>query len=215
MSKARDFVAALARAVKSYGEIKEMVDAAFGDQTLKQMAIYMHLLKARVHKSCMKEMVMAFFDSRGLIYTPLAPRGATINADYTIMVLGNFMEHLRKKRPLLLEEEWWFHWDNAPVHTAVKVKEWFAAKSIRRLEQAPYSPDLAPADFFLFRRVKEGLAGKTLDNNSLKKTWEGVTGPIATDDYATAFLWWYERCEKCFRIGGDYVEKSSSIFYCF
>jgi Transposase (partial DDE domain) len=87
-------------------------------------------LKARVHKSRMKQMVMAFFDSRGLIYTHIAPRGATINADYTIMVLGKFMEHLRKKRPLLLEEEWWFHWDNAPVHTAVKVKEWFAAKSI-------------------------------------------------------------------------------------
>jgi hypothetical protein len=33
------------------------------------------------------------------------------------------MEHLRKMRPLLLEEEWWFHWDNALVHTAVKVKE--------------------------------------------------------------------------------------------
>jgi hypothetical protein len=55
----------------------------------------------------------------------------------------------------------------------VKVKEWFAAKSIQRLEHALYLPDLAPADFFLFRRVKEGLAGKTLDSNSLKKTWEG------------------------------------------
>jgi hypothetical protein len=40
MLKARDFVAALARAGKSYREIKEMVDAAFGDQTLKQTAIY-------------------------------------------------------------------------------------------------------------------------------------------------------------------------------
>jgi hypothetical protein len=111
-------------------------------------------IKARVHESHMKQMVMAFFDSRGLIYTHIVPRAATINADYIIMVLGKFMEHLRKKRPLLLEEEWWFHWDNAPVHTAVKVKEWFAAKSIWRLEHAPYSPDLAPEYFFLFRKVK-------------------------------------------------------------
>jgi hypothetical protein len=62
----------------------------------------MPLIKARVHKSRMKQMVMAFFDSRGLIYTHIAPRGATINADYTIMVLGKFIEHLRKNRPLLL-----------------------------------------------------------------------------------------------------------------
>jgi hypothetical protein len=123
------------------------------------------------------------------------------------MVLGKFMEHLRKKRSLRVEEEWWFHWDNAPVHTAVKVKVWFATKSIRRLEHAPYSPDLAPADF-LFRRVKKGLAVKTLDSNSLKKTWEGVTGPIAVEYYATAFRRWYERCKKCVHIGGDYVKKS-------
>jgi hypothetical protein len=29
-------------------------------------------------------------------------------------------------------------------------------------------------DFFLFRRVKEELAGLSLDEDSLKKTWEGV-----------------------------------------
>jgi formamidopyrimidine-DNA glycosylase len=42
-------------------------------------------------------------------------------------------------------------------------------------------------------------------SNSLKKTWEGVTGPIAAEDYATAFRRWYERCERCVHIG---VEKS-------
>jgi hypothetical protein len=46
MSKARDFVAALARAGKSYREIIEIVDATFGDQTLKQTAIYAIIKKA-------------------------------------------------------------------------------------------------------------------------------------------------------------------------
>jgi hypothetical protein len=30
---------------------------------------------------------------------------------------------------------------------------------------------------------------------------------IAVEEFAAAFLSWLERCEKCIRIGGDYVEK--------
>jgi hypothetical protein len=76
------------------------------------------------------------------------------------------------------------------------------------LEHPPYSLDLAPADFFLFRKVKEALAGITLDQESLKNTWEGVVRNITTDDFATAFRQWFERAEKCVRIGRNFVEKS-------
>ena len=40
-----DFVASLARAGKGYGEIQEIVKAAFRDQALKKMAIYKFLKK--------------------------------------------------------------------------------------------------------------------------------------------------------------------------
>jgi histone-lysine N-methyltransferase SETMAR len=165
-------------------------------------------LKARVHASRTKQMVAAFFDSRGLIYTHIVPKGAAINAAYTIKVLGKFLEHFKKKRPAMAAQQWWFHWDNAPVHTAASVKEWMAAKGIQVLEHPPYSPDLAPADFFLFQRVKAALAGTTLDQDSLKTAWEGVVRNITADDFATAFRRWFERAEKCVRIGGDFVEKS-------
>ncbi len=51
----------------------------------------------------------------------------------------------------------------------------------------PYSPDLAPADFFLSRKVKEQLAGLHLTQESLRSVWEGVTHTIAEDEFATAF----------------------------
>jgi hypothetical protein len=38
----------------------------------------------------------------------------------------------------------------------------------------PYSPILAPGDFFLLRKAKEGLVGQSLDQDSFKNTWEGV-----------------------------------------
>jgi hypothetical protein len=56
--------------------------------------------------------------------------------------------------------------------------------------------------------VKEKLTSLTLDHNTIKKTWEGVTRSIAPDEFAIAFWRWYERCQKCVEIGGDYVEKS-------
>jgi hypothetical protein len=48
-------------------------------------------------------------------------------------------------------------------------------------------PDLTPADFFLFSRVKEKLTGLTLTQESFKNSWEGVVRSIAKEDYATAF----------------------------
>jgi hypothetical protein len=76
------------------------------------------------------------------------------------------------------------------------------------LPHSPYLPDLAPADFFLFRKVKEELAGLHLTQDSLKSAWEGVVRNITEDEFAVAFRRWFERCEKCIRIGSDYVEKS-------
>jgi hypothetical protein len=47
--------------------------------------------------------------------------------------------------------------------------------------------DLAPADIFLFRRMKEALAVTTLDHERLKHAWEGGTRTITADKYAMAF----------------------------
>ena len=46
-----------------------------------------------------------------------------------------------------LKGEWFLHWDNAPVHTAMVILEFLAKKSIKLLSHPPYSPDLTPADY--------------------------------------------------------------------
>jgi histone-lysine N-methyltransferase SETMAR len=104
-------------------------------------------------------------------------------------------------------QDWFFHWDNAPVHTAAVVQEFLVAKGVQLIPHPPYSPDLAPADFFLFPKVKSELAGRTLTAESFKTSWEGLVRTIAKDEFAGAFRRWMERCEKCVRVGGDYVEK--------
>ena len=131
-----------------------------------------------------------------------------MNAAYIVKALGRFLVNLKKKRPDLADQGFKFNWDNVPVHTAVSVKNWFTTHSIPVLEHAPYSPYLAPADFFLFPKVKELLAGMNIAADGVKTAWEGVTRTIAEEEYAAAFRRWYERSEKCVRIGGDYIEKS-------
>jgi histone-lysine N-methyltransferase SETMAR len=94
-------------------------------------------VKAKVAASCTKQMLVAFFDKKGLVYTHIMPRGVTINANYAIIVLGKFMKHLRIKRPAMVDQEWFLHWDNAPVHTAAVVKNWLAARAIQVLTHPP------------------------------------------------------------------------------
>ncbi len=70
--------------------------------------------------------------------------------------LSRFLAIFKKKRPTMAAREWFFYWNNTPVHTASVVKEWMAVKYFRLIEHPPYSLDLAPAEFFLFLTPSRG-----------------------------------------------------------
>jgi 4-amino-4-deoxy-L-arabinose transferase-like glycosyltransferase len=71
-------------------------------------------IKARVHASRMKQMLLAFFDSKGLIYTDIVPRGTSINANYIIKPLGKFLVHLKYKRPEIVQLNCFSTWTTRP-----------------------------------------------------------------------------------------------------
>jgi hypothetical protein len=79
-------------------------------------------IKAKVVASHTKQMALAFFDDKGMLYTNQVPRGATMNADYIIGALKKFLKAHCQKRPDLSPGDWMFHWYNAPVRTAQKVQ---------------------------------------------------------------------------------------------
>jgi hypothetical protein len=87
-------------------------------------------------------------------------------------------------------------------------QSWFIAHGIQRLEHPPYSPYLVPADFFLFKKIKEGLADQSLEQDSINNTWEGVTRSLTTVDFTAAFRSWLKCCKKCVRLGREFVKKS-------
>ncbi len=124
-------------------------------------------IKAEVHATRCKQMVLAFFDNEGLIYTNYVPKGQTVNANYIVEALSKFLLSFKKKRPNIAAGEWFFHWDNALVHTAAIVKDWMAAKDFRLIDHLPYLPDLAPADI-LIPDHQEAAGGQNADPGDLQ-----------------------------------------------
>jgi histone-lysine N-methyltransferase SETMAR len=145
------------------------------------------LIKAKVHAFRTKQMVLAFFDSKGLIYTNHVPRGTMVNSKYIVEALGKFLKVFNQKRPEMAAGDWRFHWENAPVHTTTTVMDWMAARQFKVIKHPPYSPDLALADFFLFPKVKRELAGLTLTKYTFKKECEGAAKTLKAANFAAAF----------------------------
>jgi len=71
----------------------------------------------------------------------------------------------------------------------------------------PYSPDLAPLDFFLFPKLKSTLKGKRFESIDEIKT-NSVTElkAIPKDAFLECFQKWKKRWDKCIKRGGEYFE---------
>jgi transposase len=52
------------------------------------------------------------------------------------------------------EQTWLLHHDNAPSHNSILTQPFLAKNKIAVIPDPPYSPDLAPCDFFLFSKIK-------------------------------------------------------------
>ena len=69
----------------------------------------------------------------------------------TFEVMRRLRQAIRQKGTVLCKNKSWIlNNDNASVHTSMLVREFLAKNKTVIMLQPPCSPDLAPADFFLF-----------------------------------------------------------------
>jgi hypothetical protein len=101
----------------------------------------------------------AMFSSISRVMAEWVPSSQTVNQQYYIEVLMKLCECVRRKRLELWRNGWIFYQDNAAANNALSVKQFLANKNITVLEQPPYSPNLAPCDFYLFGKIKSVLKG--------------------------------------------------------
>ena len=98
--------------------------------------------------------------------------------------------------------------DNAPVHTAqVAVAE--ATKcGFELLPHPPYSPDLAPSDFYLFPKLKSHIRGRHFESDDdVIKAVESYLKDQNEAFYHEGIGMLEHRWTKCIEVKGDYVEK--------
>ena len=103
----------------------------------------------RQSKSKIKVLLTVFFYSQGVVHKEFLPDGLTVNKNYYLAVMKRLRASIRKKRPeMWRDNSWILHHDNAPAHTSMLVRDFLAKNQTNILPQAPYSPDMAPCDFF-------------------------------------------------------------------
>jgi histone-lysine N-methyltransferase SETMAR len=105
----------------------------------------------------------------------------------------------------------WVHADNARFHTATVTLQFMQQNAMRRvpIPRPPYSPDLAPSDFYLFDYIKQLLLGcKFTDRDSLLQGVKDILGSIEKATLEGVFCNWMERerLHQSSVMGGEYVE---------
>lgn len=166
-------------------------------------------IKAIRQKTATKTMFAIFFNYDGVVASIPLEKGQTMtSAVYTEKCLPQVLENIRRGRPESILRQHFLHHDNAPSHKAKKTQEFLAASGINVLEPPPYSPDLAPCDFWIFPKLKEPLRGKTFETEEeIEAAVKEQLDLLEKADFEQCFQRWIHRLKKCIEIGGEYVEK--------
>jgi hypothetical protein len=149
--------------------------------------------------------LIAFFDVEGLVHQEFLPQCQTMNQTVHITVLQRLRDAFRRKRPHKWSSgTWLLHYDNAPC---LSVREFLAKYSIPLVPHPPYSPDLAPCDFFLFPRLKSTPKRKLIqDVAEIQLNTTRQLQAIPKQAYQTCIEKWKDRWNRCIQYGGSYFE---------
>ncbi|UYV74738.1 hypothetical protein LAZ67_12000754 [Cordylochernes scorpioides] len=110
-------------------------------------------------------------------------------------IMRRLMEAVRLKRPERWQNnDWRLHVDNARPHTAHVVLQFLAKHSAIQIPHPPYSPDLAPNDFFLYLKLKMKLKERKFDNvDMIQAESKATLRNLSKSDFISCFDNWKKR----------------------
>ena len=112
----------------------------------------------------------------------------------------------KNKRKVGGVESFVFHMDNAPCHNSRATREYLEENKVVRIDHPPYSPDLAPCDFYLFGYIKNTFANTVF--NSVEDAVEEITAfveGIPKKQLIAVFDEWRRRLQSCIERKGEYT----------
>ena len=96
--------------------------------------------------------------------------------------------------------------DNARPHVHKNVDNFLRENGIIKIQHPPYSPDLAPCDFWLFDMLKQELTSHA-NAQSLNKQITKILSEVDRKEYAKIFHKGLEWMQCCINNKGDYFEQ--------
>ena len=143
------------------------------------------------------------WSTAGIQSVSMLPVGASFNKEYFETVLDELAAKIHMRRPVLGTNGVRLHIDNARPHL---VHDKIEQLGMKRLEHPPYSPDLAPSDFFLFGFLKTSLQGSSFGTpEELFGQISKILHGIEKDVFLRVYHEWISRLRMCIDRGGGYV----------
>ena len=147
-----------------------------------------------------KSLISVFFSTSGFKCIDFLESNQRVNAQYCILRYADILESLEGK-------PFYLHLDNAPAHYATKAKKWLEEHNVTILKHPPYSPDLAPCDFWLLGYLKGMLKGKSFcTSKELQDDVKVVLLNLKAKIFRTVLNEWIRRLKECIARRGDYIE---------
>ena len=154
-----------------------------------------------------KSMFTIFINGKGVQIIDLKPIDTKISADYFI---NNILLAIEDSEIMKKSKKWkhklCLHYDNAPSHTAEKVKIHNEISKVKIWDHPAYSPDLAICDFGLFGTMKETFKGNDFENE--EELLEAINHFFASkseDFFKSLFSEWIRRLKLCISHNGNYI----------
>jgi histone-lysine N-methyltransferase SETMAR len=152
-------------------------------------------------------MLTRMWNSRGFHVVNQLLSDTKMNSNYfTTIVLAPVREEFiprdraRHLKPLVA------HMDSFSIHTSGTTQRFMPEHQMPRTPQPPYSPDLAPSDFYVFPIVKDRLERfHMVDDDELFEQLLEILQAVAIDELKRVFTSWIHRVREVRQGDGDYI----------
>lgn len=155
----------------------------------------------------LKVMLCVWWDWKGIVFYELLPKNETIDSAKYCQQLDRLKEAVAQKRPELARRRGVvFHHDNARPHTSLATCKHLHEFSWDILPHPPYSPDIAPSDYHLFRALQHSLTGQRFNNeDEVKRHLDAFFASKSAEFWKNGIFSLRERWRHVIEQGGTYI----------
>ncbi|CAF3015565.1 unnamed protein product [Rotaria sp. Silwood2] len=158
---------------------------------------------AKQNQSDQKNMFVIFFRTTGPELIHMVESGNSISGTYyKENYLESLFKNIRRQRPKSGLHAIKLHHDNAKPHHTKDIKTFLQEVGVMVMPHPPYSPDLAPSDFWLLKAAIKQLFRFQKFTTSCNQGHRA----ISQDEFRKVFNHWVERMKLCIANKGDYFE---------